>query len=231
MKKIIAFVFFALIFSANPVLKFFNRAITNDEILCQGRTILETDGVAHMDCDCDDCPNCQNRERKPQKTSLKNDEIFETSKDLLGEYADSGTQNQVSHSLQSCSAKPLSSILNVYKNLNDYYIEFFEQNIVKKPVVTKYSNEELTKMAAEYGVDFYKMRVMLVVEAIYEMNGTKKDLNQIKKMSVPELTRIIFDAKNKFFASLTPEEKAKFDAEHRNGKNKTALKYSSLKSV
>jgi hypothetical protein len=86
-------------------------------------------------------------------------------------------------------------------------------------------------MAEEYGVDFYKMRVMLVVEAIYEMNGTKKDLNQIKKMSLPALTKIVFDAKNKFFSTLTPEEKAKFDAEYRNMKNKTALNYNDGKNV
>jgi hypothetical protein len=113
----------------------------------------------------------------------------------------------------------------MYKGLNDYYIEFFEQNIVKKPVVTKYSKDGLTKIAKEYGVDFYKMRVMLVAQAIYEMNGTKKDLNQIKKISLPELTKLVLDTKNKFFASLSPEEKAEFDAEYRNRKNKTVLKY------
>ncbi|MDR3263731.1 MAG: hypothetical protein LBT30_05410 [Clostridiales bacterium] len=115
-------------------------------------------------------------------------------------------------------AAEIKPFTGVYKKLNDYYIEFFEQNIVKKPVVTKYSKEELEKMANEYGVDFYKMRVMLVVEAIYEMNGVKKDMKDIKKMSLPELTKTVYEAKNKFFASLTPEEKAKYDAEYKQRK-------------
>jgi hypothetical protein len=216
MKKIIFLVLFASAFAANPVLNFFNRAAAASEIPCQSRTAFEINDLTYADCDCDDCPNCVDDEKKPKKASLEDGIISEA------------TQNQ---DCLSCFARPLRSIFNVYRNLNDYYIEFFEKNIVKKPVVTKYSKEELEKMAGEYGVDFYKMRVMLVVEAIYEMNGTKKDLNQIKKMSVPELTKIVYNAKNKFFASLTPEEKAKFDAEHRNRKNKTDMKHSSEASV
>ncbi|MDR1905545.1 MAG: hypothetical protein LBQ27_01315 [Clostridiales bacterium] len=115
--------------------------------------------------------------------------------------------------------------ISVYKNLKDYYIEFFEKNIIKRPVVTKYSKEELANMAKEYGVDFYKMRVMLIVEAIYDMNGVKKDLKEIKKMSLPELTKIIYEAKSKFFESLTPEEKAKFDEEYKSRKKNAALRY------
>jgi hypothetical protein len=340
MKKIIFLVLFASVFAANPVLKFYNRAVTAGETLCQSRAVfekaseiisrnqsaIETNdelfgeygavrdvdcgadynvrgvdcsvdccanyGVQDVDCcvdccanyseqdvdcgaarnaicdecdDCPNCPNCPNDEKKPRKAFFESGTISETNKSLFGEREASvisetnknlstengiisktnknlsvgngtvsdasGAENQDAGLLEACSAKPLSSILNVYRNLNDYYIDFFERNIVKKPVVTKYSKEELDKMAEKYGVDFYKMRVMLVVEAIYEMNGTKKDLNQIKKMSVPELTKIVFEAKNKFFATLTPEEKAKFDAEHRNGKSKNVLKYSSEQNV
>ncbi|MDR2090624.1 MAG: Spy/CpxP family protein refolding chaperone [Clostridiales bacterium] len=225
MKKIATIILFALVCSANPVLKFFNRTVTESEIACQSGSVSEiseppigenfqkfsSDGVdcaaensfVHVDCAAENAAGQSDYNAK--NTTARTETDGET--------------------FQICSAKPKKPFAGIYKNLKDYHIEFFERNIVKKPVVTKYSREELTKMAKDYGVDFYKMRVMLVVEAICEMNGTKKPLDQIKKMSFPELTKVVMDAKNKFFASLTPEEKAKFDAEYRNGKDKTTLRY------
>ncbi|MDR3292940.1 MAG: hypothetical protein LBT20_02420 [Clostridiales bacterium] len=117
----------------------------------------------------------------------------------------------------AATTKPL---INVYKSLNDYYIEFFEKNIVKKQVVTQYSEADLKKLAEENGVDFYKMRVMLVVQAIYEKNNTPKELKEIKKMSVGQLTKVIYETKRSFFDSLTAEEKARFDREYREHKSK-----------
>ncbi|MDR2047376.1 MAG: hypothetical protein LBP79_05740 [Clostridiales bacterium] len=176
---------------------------------------------------CENCPEC-NPENKPHTDKKPLDKTFAEAASKRQNFKTQSAVSNIAAVEAATAAKPFG---NAYKSLNDYHIEFFERNIIKKPVVTKYSKEEIEKMADDYGVDFYKMRVMLVVEAIYGMNGEKKDLGAIKKMSLPALAKVIFETKNKFFAALTPEEKAKYDAEYREQKNKTNLQYSEGKGV
>jgi hypothetical protein len=115
----------------------------------------------------------------------------------------------------SAHGKPL---INVYKTLNDYHIDFFEKNVVKKPVVSQYSKEQLEKMAAELGVDFFKVRVLLVAQELLAMNGEKKELSEINKMNNVELSKLLYGAKNEFFKSLSEEQKKTIEKEYKEWK-------------
>ena len=207
--------------AVNPILRYFDKALDSSPIVCSAisgavcpepvpsetysgenpthitkpKTDSKTPNTEKRPRKCPDCkpscPDCFNAKRSAKKA---------------------GAPYGVPVSAAAASLKP---IINVYKNMNDYYIEFFEKNIAKKPVVTKYSKEELTNMAKEYGVDFYKMRVMLIIEAIYQAEGRPKALGEIKKMPASDMIKLIYETKNKYFDSLPKEERARIEAEYK----------------
>ena len=104
------------------------------------------------------------------------------------------------------------------KGLNGFFIKFFETRVAKKPIVSQYSDEELNKMAAEHGVDFYKLRTMLVVQELFKLKGENKELADIKNMRDGEMRKMLYEAKTKYFDPLSKEDKAQLEKEYKEWK-------------
>jgi len=102
--------------------------------------------------------------------------------------------------------------------LNGFFIKFFEEQVAKKPVVSKYTNEELGRMADEHKVDFYKLRTMLVVQELLNLKGESKELSEIKNMKDAEMRKLIYEAKSKYYDPLSKGEKEQLEKEYKEWK-------------
>ena len=102
--------------------------------------------------------------------------------------------------------------------LNGFIIKFFEERVAKKPIVTKYADEELSRMANEFNVDVSKLKTMLVVQELLSMKGETKELSQIKNMKDGEVRKILFEAKTKYYDPLSKEEKTQLEKDYKEWK-------------